>query len=182
MQLELATALHHCAQPAGPVVAGAGEEEAHEQDNALRGQTQPPPGMRPAPLVEVAVSQEWWPGAPRQPGGDAPSVVPPALVAPLADGIDAAALSFLLAQTLAAQQQEEVEVKEQAAVAELAELEAQVAVAEDHDLPPRRLGEFGLIKAEQGGLHSFLPTLATLMVGWRVSFRARSDVMVWMDL
>ena len=117
VKLELATALHHSAQPAGSVVAGPGDEEAHEKYNALRGQTQPPPGMRPALLEEVAVSQDWWLGAPRQPGGDAPSVVPPALAAPAAEAVDGAALSFLLAQTLAAHQPEE-EVKEQAAVAE----------------------------------------------------------------
>ena len=47
---------------------------------------------------------------------------------PAAETVDAAALSFLLAQSLAAQQQEEEEAKEQVAVAEL---EAQVAAAED---------------------------------------------------
>ena len=68
-------------------------------------------------------------GAPRQPGSPSvPSVVPPALAAPAVETVDAAALSFLLAQTLAAQQQEEVEAKEQAAVAEL---EEKVAAAED---------------------------------------------------
>ena len=51
-----------------------------------------------------------------------------ALAAPAVESVDAAALSFLLAQTLAAQQQEEVEAKEQAAVAEL---EEKVAAAED---------------------------------------------------
>ena len=55
-------------------------------------------------------------------------MVPPALAAPAAETVDAAALSFLLAQTLAAQQQEEVEAKEQAAVTEL---EDKVAPAED---------------------------------------------------
>ena len=70
----------------------------------------------------------WLLGAPRQPDSVVPSVVPPALASPAAETVDAAAPSFLLAQTLAAQQQEEVEAKEQAAVAEL---EAQVAAAED---------------------------------------------------
>ena len=60
-------------------------------------------------------------------GSAVPSVVPPALAAPAAETVDAAALSFLLAQSLAAQQHEEVEVKE---AAELAELEEKVAVAE----------------------------------------------------
>ena len=59
----------------------------------------------------VAGSQGLWPGAPRQPGSVVPSVVPPALAAPAEETVDAAALSFLLAQTLAAQQQEEVEAQ-----------------------------------------------------------------------
>ena len=104
------------------------EGEVHEENDGPRAQTTPLPGTRPAPLPVVAGSQGVWPGAPRQPGSVVPSVVPPALAAPAAESVDAAALSFLLAQSLAAQQQEEEEAKEQAAVAEL---EAQVAAAED---------------------------------------------------
>ena len=97
-------------------------------NDGLRAQTTPLPGTRPAPLPVVAGSQGVWPGAPRQPGSVLPSVVSPALAAPAAETVDAAALSFLLAQSLAAQQQEEEKAKEQAAVAEL---ETQVAAAED---------------------------------------------------
>ena len=95
---------------------------------AARHHSAGPRGTRPAPLPVVAGSQGVWPGAPRQPGSVVPSVVPPALAAPAVETVDAAGLSFLLAQTLAAQQQEEVEAKEQAAVAEL---EEKVAAAED---------------------------------------------------
>ena len=100
----------------------------HEENDGLRAQTTPLPGTRPAPLPVVAGSQGVLPRAPRQPGSVVPSLVLVALAAPAVETVDAAALSFLLAQTLAAQQQEEVEVKEQAAVAEL---EAKVAAAED---------------------------------------------------
>ena len=79
------------------------EGEVHEENDGLRAQTTALPGTRPAPLPVVAGSQGVWPGAPRQPGSVVPSVVPPALAAPAAETVDTAALSFLLAQSLAAQ-------------------------------------------------------------------------------
>ena len=126
----LAEALHHSAGPRKKVVERRDrqEGEVHEVYDGLRAQMTPLSGTRPAPLPVAAGSQGLWPGAPRQPGSVVPSVVPPALAAPAAETVDAAALSFLLAQTLAAKQQEDVEAKEQAAVEEL---EAQVAAAED---------------------------------------------------
>ena len=127
----LTAARHHSAGPREEVVTRPEERqegEVHEENDGLRAQTTPLPETRPAPLPVVAGSQGVWPGAPRQPGSVVPSVVSPALAAPAAETVDAAALSFLLAQSLAAQQQEEEEAKEQAAVAEL---ETQVAAAED---------------------------------------------------
>ena len=134
---ELSAALHH-SRDGGQVShvglraqrtdsAADGEEEAHEQDFALRGQTQPPLGMRPAPLVEVAVSHEWWPGAPRKPGHVVPSTAAPLLAAPAAEGIDSATFSFLLQRALDDKRKEEEEAVE---TAELAKLDEKVAAAE----------------------------------------------------
>ena len=116
------------------------EGEVHEENDGPRAQTTPLPRTRPAPLPVVAGSQGVWLGAPRQPGSVVPSGVPPALAAPAAETVDAAALSVLLAQSLAAQQQEEAEVKEQAAVAELV---AQVAAAGDRLLVQLQGGDQG---------------------------------------
>ena len=43
--MELATALHHSAQPAGPVVAGPSEGKEHETNYARRRQKAPSPGL-----------------------------------------------------------------------------------------------------------------------------------------
>ena len=105
----LTAARHHSAGPREEVVTRREERqegEVLEEYDGLRAQTTPLPGTRPAPLPVVAGSQGAWPGAPRQPGSVVPSVVPPALAAPAAETVDAAALSFLLTQSLAAQQQE----------------------------------------------------------------------------
>ena len=51
----------------------------------------------------------------------APSVARPALAAPTVDGVDAAALSFLVAQSLAQQEKEKAEEKERAKVQKLKE-------------------------------------------------------------
>ena len=109
--MALARAPHHSAQ----WVEAPSEGVEHEKNDGPRAQTTPLLGTRPAPLSVVAGSHGVWPGAPRQLGCVVPSVVPPALAALASETVDAAALSFLLAQSLAAQQQEEVEAKEQAA-------------------------------------------------------------------
>ena len=108
--------------------AWSGRRERCTRRTTAYGHRRHLPGTRPAPLPVAAGSQGVWPGAPRQPGSVVPSVISPALAAPAAETVGAAALSFLLAQSLAAQQQEEEEAKEQAAVTEL---ETQVAAAED---------------------------------------------------
>ena len=105
----LTAARHHSAGSWEEVVTRREERqegEVLEEYDGLRTQTTPLPGTRPAPLLVVVGSQGAWPGAPRQPGCVVPSAVPPALAAPAAETVDAAALSFLLTQSLAAQQQE----------------------------------------------------------------------------
>ena len=76
---------------------------------APRRQEPPSLGTRPAPLPVVAVTQEWWPGAPRQPGVVVPSLAPPSLADATAEAVDAAALSFLTAQALEVKRKEEEE-------------------------------------------------------------------------
>ena len=112
VKLALATALHHSAQR----VEVQRDEEEHAVYVGPRAQMAPPPGTRPAPLVEVAVPQGFWPGAPRQPGSGAPSLSPPVLADTTADGVDAGALAFLTRQAVE--------------TAELAKLEDKVAAAE----------------------------------------------------
>ena len=53
--MELATALHHNAQPAGPVVAGPREVEEQDKYEASRRQKAPPPGAHPGVLKEPEV-------------------------------------------------------------------------------------------------------------------------------
>ena len=53
--MELATALHHSAQPAGPVVAGPREVEEQDKYEASRRQKAPPPGAHPGVLKEPEV-------------------------------------------------------------------------------------------------------------------------------
>ena len=55
----VAEALHHSAGPREKVVERRGrqEGEVHETHNALRSQTTPLPGKRPAPLCEVTGPQ-----------------------------------------------------------------------------------------------------------------------------
>ena len=54
--MELATALHHSAQPAGPVVAGPREVEEQDKYEASRRQKAPPPGAHPGVLKEPEVT------------------------------------------------------------------------------------------------------------------------------
>ena len=53
--MELATALHHSAQPAWPVVAGPREVEEQDKHEALRRQKAPPPGVHLGVLKEPEV-------------------------------------------------------------------------------------------------------------------------------
>ena len=58
--MALAEALHHSSGPPTKKVVERRERregEVREEHIAPRGQTRPPPGMRPAPLVEVAEPQ-----------------------------------------------------------------------------------------------------------------------------
>ena len=57
VNMALETALHHSAEPAGPVVGGLREEAGHETHSGLRAPTPMPPGEWPAPLSEVAGPQ-----------------------------------------------------------------------------------------------------------------------------
>ena len=66
------------------------------------GQTQPSPGMRPAPLLEVAGPQGGL-GAPAYPCGGVPSLVPVIMVQEAAH--DDATIAFLLSQTLLAEKE-----------------------------------------------------------------------------
>ena len=52
--MEPSPALHHSAQPAGPVVGGPREEDVHETNDGQRAPKRPPPGTRPALPSEVA--------------------------------------------------------------------------------------------------------------------------------
>ena len=91
--MALAEALHHSA-PRRQDTARAMEGVEGEAYDVPRHQKPPPPGTRLAALKEP-VPQAFWPGAPRQPGHLVPSLAPPALAAPTAEGVDAATLSFL---------------------------------------------------------------------------------------
>ena len=158
----LTAARHHSAGPREEVVTRREERqerEVHEENDGLRAQTTPLLGTRPAPLPVVAGSQGVWPGAPGQPGSVVPSVVSPVLAAPTAEGIDAAALSFLLAQSLAARQ-EEAEAREAKDVAELMDV-----VAKRGD----RLVE--LVEALPPSARNQLTKLEKAVVSWYMSTR-----------
>ena len=73
---------------------------------ALRGQKTPPPGERPAPLSEVAGPQRS-DRTVRHSAGEAPLLVVPSLRG--ADGVDGTTVSFLLAENLKLQKEEEKE-------------------------------------------------------------------------
>ena len=102
--MELAAALHHSRDARSNVV-----------HSALLGQKTASSGTRPAPLKEVSEPQ----GEAATVGnvaGPVPSVARPAMAAPTADGVDAAALSFLVAHSLAQQEKEKVKENERAKV------------------------------------------------------------------
>ena len=115
----VAAALHHSAQrgsdarpethfaPRGQTTAT--EEEVREVNDALEGQKRPPPGMRPAPLPEVAGPQVAVTVGYVAAGA-------PSLTVVSDDRIDDAALQFLLQQSLLARAEEEEKAREEAEV------------------------------------------------------------------
>ena len=122
----LVAATHHSAPrsgwpeqhnaPRGPTTASAMEVEAHEQYYAPRGQEQPPPGVRPAPLPEVAGPQA------AVTVGYVAAVAPSLAVVLVSDMMhDDATVQFLLQQSLLARAQEEEEAREQEEVKRLEE-------------------------------------------------------------
>ena len=83
------------------------EVEAHEQYYAPRGQEQPPPGVRPAPLPEVAGPQA------AVTVGYVAAVAPSLAVVRELDLLhDGATVQFLFQQSLLARAQEEEEARE----------------------------------------------------------------------
>ena len=104
VRMELATALHHSAQPTGPVVEEPREVEAQDTYAAPRGQKEPSPGTRPGVLKDPEPQARC---ARRKVVCDA---VAPLLVSlHVVDDahIDHSSLRFLLAQNLAAQKEKE---------------------------------------------------------------------------
>ena len=95
-------ALHHSAQR----VEVPREEEEHAEYVGPRAQKAPPPGMRPAPLTEVAGPQGW-PGTPSSPGAGVPSLAPPVLAGSAGEGVDSSALAFLATRALLDREEEE---------------------------------------------------------------------------
>ena len=114
--MALAAKRHHSAQkvieqhvvPQDQQMASAVEVEAHEQNNAPRGQTQPPLGARPAPLSQVAGPQ-WSDRTVRHSTGDGlPTLAPSSLAGSAGEAVDGAALPFLPAQALEAKRKEKL--------------------------------------------------------------------------
>ena len=107
--LHLAEALHHSAGSSRTKVVGRreGEEVEGGRNGALRRQM-PPPGTRPAAMMEP-MSQGFWPGAPRQPGHVVPSLSLLVLADTTADGVDSSTLRFLAAAALYSRKLEEEE-------------------------------------------------------------------------
>ena len=101
------TALHHSAQPAGPVVVGPSEGEVRETYDALRRLRAPLPRKRP--------------GGPPEPEAQGAAVMggcvaagAPLLVVPTLhgeDSVDGSTVSFLLAENLKLTKKEEEEVE-----------------------------------------------------------------------
>ena len=108
--MALSAALHHSCgvgpelheAPRGPKTDRAVEEEVRELNDALEGQKRPPPGVRPAPLPEVAGPQV------AVTVGYVAAVAPSLAVVRELDLLhDDATVQFLLQQSLLARAQEE---------------------------------------------------------------------------
>ena len=108
---ELSAALHHSRDGESSTLAhghrsrtsAVVEEVENETHAAPRGQITPPPGERPAPLAEVAAPQ----GSivARCPVDGGPTLTVPVLAGSAAEAVDSSALSFLLSQSLLAEQE-----------------------------------------------------------------------------
>ena len=94
--MALAKALHHSAQPPGPVMGEPSEEVENETDHVPRHHKIPPPGMRPSSLADLGRPQR----SDRAVRGS-----PPLLVQE--EGIDTRTVQFLLAQSLRLMKEEE---------------------------------------------------------------------------
>ena len=103
VKMALARALHHSAQPAGPVVGRPEEEVEYGSLNALRGQNTPPPGTHPGVLQEPEVQLE------AATVGYVAASTPLLVVASLAGGdeVDATTTRYLLRCALRQRQKEE---------------------------------------------------------------------------
>ena len=88
----------------------AREGEVRETHYGLRAQERPFPGTRPAPLSVGVEPQDRLEAAARVSSG-VPSVAPPALAAPAAEGVDTSTLRFLAAAALYSRKLEEEEVR-----------------------------------------------------------------------
>ena len=99
--MELATALHHSAQPAGPVVAGPREVEEQDKYEASRRQKALPPGAHPGVLKEPEVQV-------RAATVGCVAAGAPSLSVVLVSGMmhDDATVQYLLKQSLLARQAE----------------------------------------------------------------------------
>ena len=111
--LHLAEALHHSAGSSKTKVVERreGEEVEGERNGALRRQMPPPPGTRPAAMMEP-MSQGFWSGAPRQPGHVVPSLSLLVLADTTVDGVDSSTLRFLAAAALYSRKLEEEKKKQ----------------------------------------------------------------------
>ena len=95
--MALAEALHHSSGPTTNKVVErreGPEGEVRETHDGPRAQERPLPGTRPAPLSVGAEPQDRLEAAARVSAG-VPSVAPPALAAPAAEGVDTSTLRFL---------------------------------------------------------------------------------------
>ena len=103
----VAEALHHSAGPREKVVERRGrqEGEVHETHNALRSQTTPLPGKRPAPLSEVTGPQAAVTNGYVAAG--VPLLGAPSLADSSAEAIDGSTLSFLLQHALEVEEKDE---------------------------------------------------------------------------
>ena len=102
VKMALAKALHHSAQPPGPVVEEPREVEEQDTNDALRRQKAPSPGMHPGVLKEPEV--QWFKGRSLFVSAGCPSLAVSSLAGH--DGLDSTTLEFLLAQSLAPRAQE----------------------------------------------------------------------------